>query len=117
MISEQIADKYCRAPRKTMQAECRHVAGRSGKPSHERMRNTVSLPWLLAASAAMAQSPESASTQVPARLTAEECAVWMRELSFARSVAEHDAPAFAEHVAETAIFGSPPRLARGVRRW
>lgn len=34
----------------------------------------------------------------------EECAVWGRELSFARSVADHDAGAFVEHIAEDAVF-------------
>lgn len=38
------------------------------------------------------------------QLSVEECTVWQRELSFARSVAEHDAIAFAEHVAEQATF-------------
>lgn len=36
----------------------------------------------------------------------EECAVWARELSFAGSVARHDAEAFAEHVAPGAVFGA-----------
>jgi ketosteroid isomerase-like protein len=32
------------------------------------------------------------------------CAVWARELSFARSVRDHDAAAFADHVLEGAVF-------------
>jgi ketosteroid isomerase-like protein len=40
------------------------------------------------------------------QFTADECAVWQREQSFARSVAEHDAVAFAAHVAENAAFGA-----------
>ena len=45
----------------------------------------------------------------PAPFSADECAVFERELSFARSVAEHDAAAFAAHVAPDAAFaaGSP----------
>ncbi len=39
-------------------------------------------------------------------LTDAECEVWARELSFARSVAEHDAAAFADHLHPGAAFGS-----------
>ena len=35
-----------------------------------------------------------------------ECEVWARELGFARAVAEHDAAAFAEHIASGAVFGA-----------
>jgi ketosteroid isomerase-like protein len=54
--------------------------------------------------------------------TAEECVVWRREQSFARSVAGHDVNAFATHVAENAAFGaSTPQPDRGrdaiVKRW
>jgi ketosteroid isomerase-like protein len=34
------------------------------------------------------------------------CEVWQRELSFAQSVARHDATAFASHLQEDAIFGA-----------
>lgn len=56
------------------------------------------------------------------RFTADECAVWQREQSFARSVANHDAAAFAAHVGENAAFGaSSPEPTRGreaiVKRW
>jgi ketosteroid isomerase-like protein len=55
-------------------------------------------------------------------LSAEECAVWKREQSFAKSVADHDATAFADHVSEQAAFGaSRPEPTRGrdaiVKRW
>lgn len=40
------------------------------------------------------------------RLSARECQVWARELSFARSVAEHDAAAFAAHLQPGAAFGA-----------
>jgi ketosteroid isomerase-like protein len=56
------------------------------------------------------------------QLSADECAVWRREQSFARSVADHDAIAFAGHVAESAAFGaSSPQPIRGreaiIKRW
>ncbi len=56
------------------------------------------------------------------QFTADECAVWQREQSFARSVAEHDAVAFATHVAENAAFGAgtlQPDRGRDaiVKRW
>lgn len=38
--------------------------------------------------------------------SAAECEVWARELSFARSVAEHDAAAFAAHLERHAAFGA-----------
>lgn len=45
---------------------------------------------------------------------ADECAVWRREMSFARSVAEHDAAAFAEHLAPGAVFAvGTPKPTRG----
>ncbi|GAB3360264.1 hypothetical protein GCM10027430_33330 [Lysobacter tyrosinilyticus] len=58
----------------------------------------------------------------PPSLTADECAVWQREQSFARSVAAHDAAAFAQHVGEHAAFGaSKPEPTRGreaiAKRW
>lgn len=47
------------------------------------------------------------STSAPATaFSIEECAVWARELSFADSVARHDAAAFAEHVEPGAVFGA-----------
>ncbi|MGN6512318.1 MAG: YybH family protein [Lysobacteraceae bacterium] len=87
--------------------------------------------FLAAATAAAAQDaprPAPAPSKdapnpppVPA-LTDAECAVWAREMSFARSVAEHDAQAFADHVGEQAAFGaSDPVPSRGrdaiVRDW
>ena len=43
-----------------------------------------------------------AAKRIPA--SAEECAVWRREQSFARSVERHDARAFAEHLHAGTIF-------------
>lgn len=43
-----------------------------------------------------------------------ECEVWARELSFARSVAGHDAEAFASHLDDGAVFGAKsPQPQRG----
>lgn len=74
---------------------------------------------LLVPPAALAATP---SPGVVPQLSADECAVWQRELSFARSVAEHDAAAFAGHVGERAAFGAgQPEPTRGrdaiVQRW
>lgn len=44
----------------------------------------------------------------PEPMTADECAVWNRERSFARSVEAHDAKAFAEHVHPGAVFIDGP---------
>ncbi|HZH44700.1 MAG TPA: DUF4440 domain-containing protein [Lysobacter sp.] len=72
---------------------------------------------LLAALPAFAQTPPAAPAPPapPApKLSADECAVWARELSFARSVAEHDAAAFAEHLHPGAAFGvKQPQPQRG----
>jgi hypothetical protein len=43
-----------------------------------------------------------AAKRIPA--SADECAVWRREQTFARSVERHDARAFAEHLHAGAIF-------------
>ncbi len=56
------------------------------------------------------------------KLSAAECEVWARELSFARSVADHDAAAFAAHLHSGAVFGAKsPQPQRGreeiVRAW
>lgn len=56
---------------------------------------------------------EAAPTE-GAVLSPAECEVWARELSFARSVAEHDAEAFAGHLHPGAAFGaSRPEPMRG----
>jgi len=80
------------------------------------------LPALLfqiMAAAAAADAPAAAPT---ARMTAAECEVWARELSFAKSVADHDAKAFAEHVDQNAAFSvDSPAPLRGrdeiTRQW
>ena len=56
----------------------------------------------------------SAAPPAPAPFSADECAVFASELAFARSVAEHDAAAFAAHVAPDAAFAAgAPRPQRG----
>jgi len=51
-------------------------------------------------------------TPAAAAAPSARCAVWQREAGFAESVARHDASAFAEHLAEGAVFinGQPPHL-------
>lgn len=62
---------------------------------------------LFAASAAFAQAPAEGKGDA-------RCEVWKRELGFARSVADHDAKAFADHVHVHAVFGvGGPRRTRG----
>lgn len=77
-------------------------------------------------------SPDAAATIVKAGLmppslpisvstmTDAECAVWARERSFAKSVDDHDAKAFAEHLHPGALFnagtGSPTRGAEAVAK-
>lgn len=48
----------------------------------------------------------AAATALPPDRTRDECAVWNREMSFARSVSEHDARAFADHVEADAVFAA-----------
>lgn len=76
---------------------------------------------LLPAGAGAAQ-PVTPLPLQPGAIHAARCAVWARELGFARSVAEHDASAFADHVHAEAVFGpNTPEPARGrdavVRQW
>lgn len=70
---------------------------------------------LLLAIMLLPASIAGARTLAPAAvLTEAECQVWARELGFARSVAEHDAAAFAEHVHPQAAFNSAgPQPLRG----
>lgn len=50
----------------------------------------------------------------PVPPTPDECGVWAREMSFARSVADHDGAAFARHLAPDAVFAvGTPRPTRG----
>lgn len=87
---------------------------------------SIALVIALALPAAIADAAESAPAPQPqvaaAVLSTEECAVWARELSFAQSVVDHDATAFAAHVHADAAFNSGhPQPKRGreliVRDW
>lgn len=60
----------------------------------------------LAQSVAAQGASAPAAPVVRAVLSAEECEVWRRELSFARSVEAHDAAAFAAHVHPGAVFNA-----------
>lgn len=76
----------------------------------------------VAAAAADATSAKAKPTPPQARMTAAECEVWARELSFAKSVADHDAVAFAEHIDPDAAFSAEsPQPLRGrvaiTRQW
>jgi len=63
----------------------------------------------LTSSAALAQAQPAAS-----KPSADECAVWDREASFARSVERHDAKAFAEHLhADASFINGRGAVARG----
>jgi len=79
----------------------------------------LALLFPIIAAAAPADAPTAAPT---ARMTAAECEVWARELSFAKSVADHDAKAFAGHVEQDAAFSvDSPEPLRGrdeiTRQW
>ncbi|HJR72863.1 MAG TPA: DUF4440 domain-containing protein [Luteimonas sp.] len=68
--------------------------------------------WLAALPIPAAFAAESQASAP--RLSAAECEVWARELSFARSVADHDPVAFAAHLHPGAVFGAKsPQPQRG----
>jgi ketosteroid isomerase-like protein len=71
---------------------------------------------------AVGGTPASAAASAGPVLTDTECAVFARELSFAKSVADHDAKAFADHVGADAAFdagGATPTRGRAaiVHAW
>ena len=66
---------------------------------------------LLVAAAAPAMAQSAPAPEI--RMSSAECEVWSRERSFAQSVADHDAAAFAEHLHPGAIFIGGPEPARG----
>jgi ketosteroid isomerase-like protein len=76
---------------------------------------------LLPAVVVAGETPAPATSAAPA-LSDAECAVFARELSFAQSVANHDAKAFADHVGQDAAFdagGTSPTRGRAaiVQAW
>ena len=85
------------------------------------MRRSRLHPAVLLALSLPVAAADAPPAPAPA-LSAVECAVWDREMGFARSVADHDAAAFADHVGEQAAFGtSGPKPIHGraeiVRQW
>ena len=74
----------------------------------------VAAAFALAFASFAAFASEPAPVPAQPALSAPECEVWTRELGFARSVATHDAEAFAGFVAEGAVFGAKrPNPRRG----
>jgi hypothetical protein len=74
-------------------------------------KTSLLLGLLSIAPCAAAAAPESSPA---ARMSADECEVWSRELSFAQSIADHDAEAFAAHVEPDAAFSAEsPQPLRG----
>ncbi|MEL1265103.1 nuclear transport factor 2 family protein [Pseudoxanthomonas putridarboris] len=67
----------------------------------------------LASVLGLALSASAAQATLPPTPVSDECAVWQRELSFAQSVADHDAGAFAEHLHPDAAFGVGRKPTRG----
>jgi ketosteroid isomerase-like protein len=92
---------------------------------HRHRRGAARMLVLALALAPLAQAAAAEAAPPPTAmpvLTTPECEVWMREMSFARSVAEHDATAFAEHLDEQAAFAASrrePQRGRAVisREW
>ena len=83
------------------------------------MTRTLVALALLATGPAFAQMKDRPPAPT---FSADECAVWARELSFADSVAQHDAKAFADHVHAGAVFSAKsPQPLRGrdaiLQRW
>ena len=73
-----------------------------------------SIAWLLALIPSLAHAQGSATApnvapSPPIVHSAAECAVWRRELSFAKSVEAHDAKAFAAHLHPGAVFNAGSR--------
>jgi len=61
-----------------------------------------------------APAPVAAPTTTAPTMSTDECQVWNREVSFAASVENHDAKAFAEHLHPGAVFlGGANRARRG----
>ncbi|WP_372012962.1 DUF4440 domain-containing protein [Pseudoxanthomonas sp. 10H] len=76
-------------------------------------QSTLLLALFTSTSVAPAAAPARPDGDGGAAATAR-CEVWARELSFAQSVADHDAAAFAAHLHPAAVFGvSRPNPQRG----
>ena len=76
----------------------------------------LSIALTMLSAAALADEPKAApaSAPVPLRMSAAECEVWNRELSFSKTVEAHDAAAFASHIHSGTVFGAgSPAPVRG----
>jgi ketosteroid isomerase-like protein len=82
-------------------------------PLSEPMMSRRIVIALLFAVAQQSQAQQPAAPQL-APMSAEECAVWERERSFAAALEAHDAAAFAAHLHAGAVFiGGRGELSRG----
>ncbi|MFI5297313.1 MAG: YybH family protein [Polyangiales bacterium] len=63
----------------------------------------VAAPMFVACGEKPASTPTSATATTTAATKSHECEIWARDLSFAKSVADHDAKAFAEHILVGAV--------------
>lgn len=74
----------------------------------------AALRWTGLALLVLAPTAQAVAPPTPADVA--RCEVWARELSFAQSVADHDAAAFAAHLHPLAVFGvTRPNPQRGER--
>jgi ketosteroid isomerase-like protein len=80
------------------------------KPEISMNKVAISIAWAMTSAAVQAQTPQppsvTATAAAPAPMSAAECEVWNRELSFAHSVETHDAVAFAAHLQADTVFGA-----------
>ena len=77
--------------------------------------NALVLLALVPAAVVAGESPAPAASSAGTAMSETECVVFARELSFAQSVADHDAKAFADHVGVDAAFdagGATPTRGR-----
>jgi len=91
-----------------------HAAG--CKPEESMKIVWASIVGAMMGASVHAEPPPTAANPAPkpVRMSAAECAVWDRELSFARSVEAHDASAFAAHLQAGTVFGAgTPTPVRG----
>jgi ketosteroid isomerase-like protein len=78
------------------------------------LNRLLALPLITVATAAGAVEAPTPPAPASAKMSAAECDVWARELSFAQAVADHDAAAFAAHVEPDAAFAAEsPQPQRG----
>lgn len=77
---------------------------------------SAAIPTAVLLAALWLASTDARAIPPPTPADTARCEVWARELSFARSVADHDAEAFAAHLHPFAVFGvTRPNPQRGQR--